>query len=185
MPWPTHRRGPTRINILVLLPGLLASASAPLRAQDIEVAAQLAGRSLPSAYYQRVAREPRFFTIADGWIHRAGRAAQTGTAVTGALALLVVNALFADSPEPVVSAQEVQRALFDGPSTDGTLTEFYAEASGERFTVRGRSLPWVRGGHLLGRCRGQVVRPWRRCRHGNVLAGRARARRFAGGFRVV
>jgi M6 family metalloprotease-like protein len=58
----------------------------------------------------------------------------------------VVLALFSDSPEPHVSASEVQRVLFDGPTPYGTVTEYYREVSGGRFEVTGRVAPWVRTG---------------------------------------
>ena len=58
--------------------------------------------------------------------------------------MAVVLALFSDSPEPAIPAAEVQRVLFDGPATWGTLTEYYEEVSGGRLTVTGTVLPWVR-----------------------------------------
>lgn len=79
-----------------------------------------------------------------GWIARTARAMETSEALTGTLPVAVILALFADSPEPHVSAAEVQRALFDGPSPYGTASEFYAEASGGRFGLTGQVTPWIR-----------------------------------------
>jgi M6 family metalloprotease-like protein len=62
----------------------------------------------------------------------------------GVLKLLVLPALFADSPEPDVSTAEVQRIVFDGPSARPTLPEYYSAASNGRFEVRGAVAPWVR-----------------------------------------
>lgn len=64
--------------------------------------------------------------------------------LTGSRALLLIPALFRDSPEPRIGPQEMQRVLFDGPSEEGTLRDFYREASRGAFEVRGHVAPWVR-----------------------------------------
>jgi hypothetical protein len=101
-------------------------------AQDIEARAHAAGIQLPDAYYARVAEDPGFFEIRRGWIPRLAAMQAQATATTGVLPLVVIQALFADSPEPTVSAEEIQQALFDGPSPYGTVSEFYTEMSGGR-----------------------------------------------------
>lgn len=113
-------------------------------AQDIEIAARIAGRRLPQAYYERVRQQPDAFQLRDGWIARTAMAARLGQAVSDTLPLVVIPALFSDSPEPHVSAAQLQQALFDGPSDNGTLTDFYSEASLGVFGVRGQVLPWSR-----------------------------------------
>jgi M6 family metalloprotease-like protein len=105
-----------------------AALGGGVAAQDIEMTSQVTGQSLPQVYFQRVATQPNFFEIERG----------------GTLPMVVILALFADSPDPIFSQADVQRALFDGPASNGTLTEFYAEASGGRFAVQGQALPWVR-----------------------------------------
>ncbi len=65
-------------------------------------------------------------------------------ALSDTLPLMVVLGLFADSPDPHISAADLQKVLFDGPSEHGTLTEFYSEASGGRFGIRGEVAPWAR-----------------------------------------
>lgn len=79
-----------------------------------------------------------------GWIARTTRAMETSESLTGNLPVAIILALFADSPEPHVAADAVQRALFDGPSPFGTASEFYAEASGGLFSLTGQVAPWVR-----------------------------------------
>jgi M6 family metalloprotease-like protein len=116
----------------------------PSVGQDIELAAQAAGRTLPPAYFDRIREQPDFFQIKDGWIARTARAVESGQALTGNLSVAVVLALFSDSPEPHVTSAEVQAALFDGPTPFGTVTEFYDEASGGRLRVTGQAFPWVR-----------------------------------------
>lgn len=123
---------------------MLAAAATPVGAQDVEVAAEVLGHPLPQAYYDRVDRDPTAFSLEGGWIARARLAAASGKPLTGAFPLLVVPALFADSPEPTVSREEIQRILFDGPSAAGTMTEFYEVSSRGMFTVRGTVAPWVR-----------------------------------------
>jgi M6 family metalloprotease-like protein len=58
--------------------------------------------------------------------------------------LIVIPALFSDSPDPPVSADALRRVLFDGPAEPGTLTEYYADVSGGRVTITGQVAPWVR-----------------------------------------
>jgi len=64
--------------------------------------------------------------------------------VSGTLPLVVILALFADSPEPHISSEQLQQALFDGPSEYGTLSEYYEEVSGSRLGVSGQVAPWMR-----------------------------------------
>ncbi len=58
--------------------------------------------------------------------------------------MVVIPALFADSPEPFLTAEEMQTALFDGPSPRGTVGDFYTDQSGGVFTIAGQVMPWVR-----------------------------------------
>lgn len=81
-----------------------------------------------------------------GWIARTRLAVETSQPLTGTLPVAVVLARFSDSPEPHVFPADVQRALFDGPTPWGTVTEYYREVSGGRFEVTGRVTPWVRTG---------------------------------------
>lgn len=121
---------------ITLVPGVAA--------QDIEMTSQVTEQPLPAAYFERVTAKPDFFEIERGWIARTKASAMLRQPVSGELPLVVILALFADSPQPAFSQDDVQRALFDGPTDNGTLTEFFAEASGGRFTVTGQALPWVR-----------------------------------------
>jgi M6 family metalloprotease-like protein len=123
---------------------MLLVISGQIEAQDIEVAAQINGRKVPAAYYERLRQQPNAFQLQGGWIARAAAAAAAGQAVTDTLPLLVIPGLFSDSPEPHISASEVQQVLFDGPSANGTVSEFYNEVSEGRFGIRGVTLPWTR-----------------------------------------
>jgi len=133
-----------RVAALGLLLAVLCARPQTGFGQDIEVAAQIMGRRLPAAYYERIRQQPESFEIQRGWIARTAQSAELGLAVSDTLPLIVIPALFANSPEPHISTDEMQRVLFDGPSEDGTLVEFYSEASGGRFGIRGLVLPWVR-----------------------------------------
>lgn len=126
------------LALAALLPTTLAG-------QDIEIASRLSGIRLPDSYYTLVRERPGLFEITRGWATR-NPLAREGQSITvaGALPLAVVHALFSDSPTPAFSAAEIQAMLFDGPSTFGTIAEFYSEASGGRFTIAGQALPWVR-----------------------------------------
>lgn len=121
---------------------LLLLAGTAVAGQDVELRAR--GRALPPGYYERIAREPGFFEIDRGWKLRTQFAQQSSLAVAGRLPLVVIQVLFADSPEPSIEPDAIQRTLFDGPAPYGTLTQFYREVSGNRLEVSGRVLPWVR-----------------------------------------
>ena len=125
---------------------LLASAAAAgaALAQDVRVLAERAGRRLPPTYEQRLLRDPAAFEIRHGWTRAPERAARVNGVVRGSLPLVVVQALFADSPEPAFTTQQVSNVLFSGPAPYGTLRALYEEMSGGRFTVAGEVLPWVR-----------------------------------------
>lgn len=122
----------------------LAPVAARAPSQDIAASAQVLGRPLPEGYYQRVSEQPRAFSLEGGWIARAQGARAAGDPITGVFPLLVVPAYFADSPEPAVTRDELQRILFDGPSAAGTMTEFYEVSSRGLFTIDGVVAPWVR-----------------------------------------
>jgi M6 family metalloprotease-like protein len=116
-----------------------------LAGQDIEAVAHMRGITLPAAYYARVARDPRAFTLPNGlFTTGADGRARPAAGIQGTKRVAVVPALFSDSPEPHVSAEEIQQAIFDGPAARGTLTEAYLEMSRGALTVTGEVAPWVR-----------------------------------------
>ena len=127
----------------------VASVGAPESAPSVQVTKRTSHRQLPQAYYEQVQSQPNAFQLRRGWIQRVANAVQARQAVIGTLPVVVIPALFADSPEPPFASTEIQRVLFDGPSSNGTLSEFYAETSGERLNVQGVTLPWVRTGITL------------------------------------
>ncbi|HEX2205980.1 MAG TPA: M6 family metalloprotease domain-containing protein [Longimicrobium sp.] len=118
---------------------LAALAAAPAAAQDVRVQAHLSGKRLPAAFERRLAENPAFFEV-QGW--RAAR--RVDGEMRGTLPLVVLQGLFADSPEPQFTTQQVQQVIFDGPSPGGTLPDFYTEVSAGRFRVDGDVRPWVR-----------------------------------------
>jgi M6 family metalloprotease-like protein len=112
--------------------------------QDIEAVARLRGIVLPQAYYERIAEHPSAFTLPNGLFRVEADGRVSATATQGTRRVAMVPALFSDSPEPHVTAQDLQRAIFDGPAVRGTLTEAYLEMSRGRLTVTGEVTPWVR-----------------------------------------
>ena len=134
------RRRQMLATALILL-GVAATVPHGASSQELS---RVAGRTLPPAYHQRVRRQPDLFELKHGWIQRVQRSAASKAAVTGTLPVVVILALFADSPEPHIPTEQVQRALFDGPSDYGTLSEFYEEVSSGRLGVRGQTVPWIR-----------------------------------------
>jgi M6 family metalloprotease-like protein len=142
------RRGPLAGLGRWLLPAILCGVAFPvgfLGTQAQEPGARGWERGLPPAYYQRLAQNPAFFSLQDGWIAKAAGASQAAP-LSGTLPLLVILALHSDTPEPWVAPEAVQAALFDGPSPYGTVSEYYQEVSGGRLRVEGVTLPWVRTG---------------------------------------
>jgi len=131
---------------LILTVALGAATLCPKSAQgqDIEAVAQVRGLTLPPGYYERVRQQPDFFQIKGGWIARTARTMEASASLTGTLPVAVILALFAGSDEPTATKEDIQAALFDGPSDYGTVSEFYDEVSGGRFAVTGQTFPWVR-----------------------------------------
>jgi M6 family metalloprotease-like protein len=138
-----HSTGPRASQLGLALAALVVPWQTAV-AQDVELAAQMTGRRLPAEYYAQVARQPDFYSFANGWIARSVAAREAGVAVAGTLPLVIVQALFKDSPEPPIAIADVQRVLFDGPAPYGTLTAAYAELSRGRLQIAGSVLPWTR-----------------------------------------
>ena len=118
----------------------------PVRAQAQHVAAPVPewGAVLPDAYFERLAADPTAFTLPNGLFRVVSDGQPLTASATGTKAMLVLPALFADSPEPQVAGADIQRLLFDGPAPRGTLTESYLEMSRGKLRVTGHVLPWVR-----------------------------------------
>lgn len=129
--------------VMPVAAALTLASAVSVSAQDIEVGARLRGIRLPEAYWERVRRDPDVFTLPHGVV-TAGETARGSATVSGEVRLPVILALFSDSPTPTVAPVDVERALFTGPAPEGTVTEYYSEVSGGRFTFRGDVLPWVR-----------------------------------------
>lgn len=135
--------------VVVVVSGVVGvgAGAAPAAAQDIEAVARLRGLELPAGYWERVAQDPRAFTLPNGVVPGGEAAAGVvgvQATVTGETRLPVILALFADSPEPPFTSGDVEQALFTGPAPKGTVTDYYLEISEGRFTFRGDVLPWVR-----------------------------------------
>lgn len=100
----------------------------------------------PPVFMERLQEDQGFQEVMGGWEGRTLAAVERGESLTGTLPVAIILALFADSPEPHVNPQDLQEALFQGPSLHGTVSEFYREASGGIFDVQGEVFPWVRTG---------------------------------------
>lgn len=145
---------------------LAALASVPARGQDIEMLSRVTGRPLPSAYYERIRQDPGFFELRRGWTRHGAADGLPSLASApgigprhvvlpnrGNLRMVVVMALFSDSPEPPVAAGAIADQLF-GPNPLGNLTQFYGEISGGQVNLTGTVLPWVRTDVPLARAVG-------------------------------
>ncbi len=125
---------------------LVAGSSFPPMAwaQRIDPGASEGARPLPPAYYERIRERPDFFQIKDGWIRRTDPTPEGAPPLSGTLPVVLVLGLFADSPEPPVTHEDLQAALFDGPSEYGTVSGYFHEVSGGRLAMTAQALPWVR-----------------------------------------
>jgi len=128
----------------------LVSTPGVSKAQTVSPGQVAGPATQPAAYQQRLRGNPDFFRFRDGWIRRAEQAEKTGSPLSGELPVLLIQGLFADSPEPHISHQDLQRALFDGPSPNGTLSEYYHDVSGGKLRLYGEALPWVRSSLTMG-----------------------------------
>jgi immune inhibitor A len=116
----------------------------PAGAQDVEALSALRGVPLPAAYWDRIREDPDAFELPNGLFRMTPEGPQPAALVQGTQRLPVVLALFADSKEPHITREEVERSLFTGPAAKGTVTAYYEEISGGRFTLTGEVLPWLR-----------------------------------------
>ena len=116
----------------------------PVQGQRLPSVTQAAGPYPPMSLLARLQDPQGPPGMEGGWIARTARAILQDEPLTGTMPVAIILALFADSPEPHISTDQIQQAMFDGPSAFGTVSEFYSEASGGRFTVTGQTTPWVR-----------------------------------------
>ncbi|UCC75058.1 MAG: M6 family metalloprotease domain-containing protein [Gemmatimonadota bacterium] len=134
----------TRHRWVVIVAGALAILPRLAAAQDIEApAARIPGREMSAAYVEQLRQKALAYRALGGWIARVDRTVAASQPVTGDLPLVALPALFLDSPDPVYTADDLSRILFDGPAEDGTLAEYYAEVSGGRLAIYGEVGPWV------------------------------------------
>lgn len=115
---------------------LLLAAPVPLAAQYVELAPRRPGVRAPvTDPYLRPGDDvllgiPRF----DG----------PAAARLGPFPVLIIPALFSDSPSPAIPAAAIADALFRGPAPGGALGRFYTELSRGRLQLTGTVAPWVR-----------------------------------------
>lgn len=128
---------PCAVAALLVLPSAAA-------AQHIAAPARGSGVQVPPAFQQRIQADPTAFRLPNGLFRIAPDGGPMLGEQLGAKRMIVIPALFADSPEPHVGHERIREVLFDGPSPRGTLTEAYDEMSRGLFRVGGDVVPWVR-----------------------------------------
>ena len=124
------------VTVIAMVPTLVCS---PAQAQHIEDLATLMVREGAAAPLATAVG----FSDA-GWAARFEQAMLLGKPITGALTVLLVPAIFSDSPDPLVTTDDLSRLFFTGPATPGTLREFFDAASGGLLRADGASAPWYR-----------------------------------------
>jgi M6 family metalloprotease-like protein len=123
---------------VVLVMGILVFSPTP------DLSAQAQNKRPPPPLLARMADQAQRWSFSRGWKARTAQAMASSEALTGTMPVAIILALFSDSQEPHLGAQEVQASMFDGPSPYGTVSEYYEEVSGGRFSITGQALPWVR-----------------------------------------
>jgi M6 family metalloprotease-like protein len=118
--------------------------ASPVSGQVVEVRPPGERRGPSPAVLRRLEEQAGSPDLDRGWIARTTEAIRASEPLTGVMPVVVVLSLFADSPEPHVSSQQIQAALFEGPSPYGTVSDYYAEVSGGRFGVSGETTAWYR-----------------------------------------
>ena len=136
-------RAPLPALAAAALACLLPAGARPAAAQapDIEAVAGMRGIELPAAHFEMLRQQPDLYTFERALFRRV---APWRTPTEGEVRLPVVLILFGDSPEPHVSVQDVQNALFDDSPVRGTITEAYLEMSRGALTVDGDVFGWAR-----------------------------------------
>lgn len=116
----------------------------PLFAQDIEIAAQERGRTLPKAYYDRIRENPDAFELKAGWRAKLSTAQMTGSALQGTLPIVIIPALFSDSetPESIIATSALQSQLFS-PTSGTTVSAYYNEVSRGKLHINGLVTEWA------------------------------------------
>ncbi|HEX6576422.1 MAG TPA: hypothetical protein VF042_15755, partial [Gemmatimonadaceae bacterium] len=127
---------------IIALAALISVSS--LGAQDIEMSAQVRGRTLPEAYYDRIRENPDAFEIKSGWRSRLAAAQLTSAALEGTLPVVIIPALFADSdpPESIIATNVLQSRLFS-PTSGTTVTAYYNEVSRNKLHINGLVSGWA------------------------------------------
>jgi M6 family metalloprotease-like protein len=139
------RPGRTAVILLVAVFGPLV-CHGRAGAQDVEAVAEMRGLAVPTGYRERRALDSTAFTLPNG-LFRVGPDGVPRPAVRGgSYRMLLVPTLFADSPDPHVSPEDIRRSVFDGPAPRGTLTGAFREFSRGALEVTGTVTPWVRSG---------------------------------------
>lgn len=135
-------RGRLSVTGCLGLAGALLVAPHAVSAQHLPSARELEGRV--THFQVPIQGMDRERAYQSGWTARAAR-----PDVRGTLRTLVVPVLFADSPEPVFSTDDLKAALFDGPNPQGTVSELYDEMSLGVFHLTGTVTPWYRSSMTL------------------------------------
>lgn len=148
-------RPASRVAAALVL-GALAGLPAGAGAQYVEPAPRVGGVPAPPVTAAGQAEEARRLGIRPVDALVADAAAGRARIRSGTLGVVVIPALFSDSPEPHVSSEEIRAALFDDSGAGPSLTDFYAEASRGRLTVEGEVPAWVRTGVSLEDAAGEV-----------------------------
>jgi M6 family metalloprotease-like protein len=140
--------------VLALVAGAPAHATIPPKQ----------GVKFPEAYIQKKRKVPTAFTYSRSLTALTRRAQATrarleagqitreapeaaGAAVTGSRSIPVLMAKFSNTTADPYAVANLQKELFDGPWTPGTMTQYYKEISYGKFTVTGTVFPWKTLGH--------------------------------------
>ncbi|MBN1165379.1 MAG: M6 family metalloprotease domain-containing protein [Candidatus Krumholzibacteriota bacterium] len=94
--------------------------------------------------YREFGRENRGFESESRRFFTGGSLLSSGrSVVSGRMIIPVITGKYSDTSSPPVNTADLQRQLFDGPWSTGTLGEYYREASSGLLEVTGNVFDWV------------------------------------------
>ena len=114
------------------------------KAQDIEMLSEMRGRPLPRGYFEMIQEHPDAFELKAGWRNKVATVQASAAALEGTLPLVIIPALFSDSPQPeaIISSSALHAKMFS-PTSGNTVSAYYNEVSLGKLKINGLVTSWA------------------------------------------